>query len=214
VAEWSSGQVQSVWLIDSTGAEASGSLRFRSIATLVMHRFVFIIALLAPISNKRVRYLHPRVYIQNRLFKSHERVCWQGRGDRYDFSGRVSASGQRMHWQQPWQLSCRLGVGSFGSSPLPSRQIQVMFRPWMLPARGPRRSEQRNPAAEEGDVLSRPICRSTGASLVGGSNIPLASKGGRVGMPSPGLWVPERESQGAGVLVGVSFRRSSSGGRR
>ena len=36
----------------------------------------------------------------------------------------------------------------------------------------------------------------------------------RVGMPSPGLWVPERESQGAGVLVGVSFRRSSSGGRR
>ena len=31
-------------------------------------------------------------------------------------------------------------------------------------------------------MLSRPICRSTGASLVGGSNIPLASKGGRVGM--------------------------------
>jgi len=35
---------------------------------------------------------------------SSQGVCWQGRGDRYDFRGRVSASGQRMHWQQAWQL--------------------------------------------------------------------------------------------------------------
>ena len=70
-------------------------------------------------------------------------VCWQGRGDRYDFRGRVSASGQRMHWQQPWQLSCRLDVRSLGSSPPhPCQQcLQVMFGPWMLPARGPRRSQ-------------------------------------------------------------------------
>jgi len=42
-------------------------------------------------------------------------------------------------------------------------------------------------------------------ALSGGwSNISLASKSGRVGMPSPGLWVPKSESQGAGVVVGVS----------
>ena len=43
---------------------------------------------------------------------------------------------------------------SLRSSPLlPHQQcllIQVMFRPWMLLARGPRRSEQRNPVGEEG----------------------------------------------------------------
>jgi hypothetical protein len=59
-----------------------------------------------------------------------------------------------MHWQQSWQLSCNSDSRSLGSSPLlPHQQcllIHVMFRPWMLLARGPRRSEQRNPVGEEG----------------------------------------------------------------
>ena len=77
--------------------------------------------------------------------------------------------------------------------------IQVMFGPWMLPARGPRRSQQRNPAGEEGDVLSRPICRSTGPSLVGGTTFPWPPRVGGPGDDLPGKWGPPLVCPGSGL---------------
>ena len=80
---------------------------------------------------------------------------------------------------------------------------------------------------KKGCVVKANLPQHSVPSLVGGSNIPLASKGGRVGCQVQGLWGPlicprlglGRTGKGAGVVVGVSLvdrlrSRSSSGGRR
>jgi hypothetical protein len=100
-------------------------------------------------------------------------------------------------------------------SPPCQQCLQVMFGPWMLPARGPRRSQRRNPA--RGGVCCRGQYAAAQVPLwwygwYGWYDILLASKG-RVGMidkamemGSPPclsrlrLW---RTWKGAGVVVGA-----------
>ena len=133
-------------------------------------------------------------------------VCWQGRGDRSDFRGRVSASGPRM----PWQLSCRPDLRSLGSCPPPPCQqcLQVMFGPWMLPARGPRRSEQSNPAGEKG-VCCQGQYAAAQVPLWWVVRHSLGLQGWEGGDDRPGKGGPPlvrvRTWKGAGVVVGASL---------